>query len=114
MTENEAIKELKAQIETAESIISYNTDFEPKHDNSVLKNKIKTAEMGISALEKQIPKKVVKQHEEPTDDEIKELIDLGFCGGDVIRCPNCNEYIVIDKLKYCMECGQRLDWSDAD
>lgn len=51
MTENESIKELKAQIETAESMISYNMDFEPKHDNSVLENKIKTAKMAISAIE---------------------------------------------------------------
>lgn len=57
-----------------------------------------------------IPKKVIRQHEEPTEEEIKELADLNFCGGDVIRCPNCNEYIVVDRLKYCMECGQRLDW----
>lgn len=66
----------------------------------------------IHALKKQIPEKVIRQHEEPADEEARELVDLGFCGGDVIRCPNCNEYIVIDKLKYCMECGQRLDWNE--
>ncbi len=50
----------------------------------------------IQASGKQIPKKIIRRKEVSTDEEAKELIDLGFCGGDVIRCPNCNEYIVID------------------
>lgn len=67
--------------------------------------------IGNLGNEKQIPKKVIRQRKEPTDKEWEELADLGFCGSDVIRCPNCNEFIVIDKLKYCMECGQHLDWT---
>ena len=51
MTEKEAIEELKEQIKTAESMISFNADFEPEHDNSVLENKIKTAKTAISAIE---------------------------------------------------------------
>lgn len=51
MNLNEAIEELREQIETAESMISFNMDFEPKHDNSVLENKIKTAKIAISAIE---------------------------------------------------------------
>lgn len=68
-------------------------------------------EIGEIKSKKEIPKKIIKQQEEPTDKEIEELADLGFCGGEVMRCPSCHEYIVINNMKYCMECGQRLDWS---
>lgn len=68
-------------------------------------------EIGEIKNNKEIPKKIIKQREEPTEEEIKELADLGFYGGEIIRCPNCHEYIAITAMKYCMECGQRLDWS---
>lgn len=55
--------------------------------------------MAILALKKQIPNK-------PAD--IDE--DLG-----VFRCPSCNEMIyTTDKFtshKYCLNCGQAIDWS---
>lgn len=99
MTENEAIKELKAQIETAESMISYNMDFEPKHDNSILENKIKAAKMGISALEKQIPK--------------KPILDTIY--HQQYHCPNCEDelckkYEYDKRDTYCQWCGQAIDW----
>lgn len=76
---------------------------------------IGTVEECREAMERQRAKKLIIQKEEPTDKEIEELLDLGFRGEGVVRrCPNCNEYIVIDKLKYCMDCGQALDWSDTD
>ena len=98
MTELEAIKGLSNLFSEHELTLPCTDSLEILH-------------MAVAALEKQIPKKPIKQHEEPTDEEAKELVDLGFCGGDVIRCPNCNEYIVVNELKHCMECGQTLDWS---
>ena len=64
-----------------------------------------------SALEKQIPKKVIKQ----TEDD-REFIDY--------ICPNCKttlqqkykqaKRMTIYKYKHCIECGQALDWSDRE
>lgn len=99
MTENEAIKELKAQIETAESMISYNKDFEPKHDNLVLENKIKTAEMAISAL-----KEIQQYRAIGTVEEFREVVERqkpkipniygdGYDneGNMIYDCPNCGK-----------------------
>ena len=53
-------------------------------------------DIAIKALEKQIPKKP------KTDDRYVMYI-----------CPRCNEFIKINK-NYCMNCGQKLDWSDEE
>ena len=29
------------------------------------------------------------------------------------HCPNCNEHVIWED-KRCLECGQKLDWSDID
>ncbi len=55
----------------------------------------------ISALEKQIPKKVIKE-------------EYGAC-----KCPACNDLEVKDyttgvKFRHCHYCGQALDWSDTE
>ncbi len=78
---------------------------------------IEALDIAISALEKQIPKKPILYSKKKA--EIKE--------GDYIyvKCPSCGEYILscfhyppwneIQKShKYCENCGQKLDWSDAD
>ena len=57
MTIEEAIHELKIQSQVLESMILYNKDFEPKNDNTSLENKKNAINIGIKALEKQIPKK---------------------------------------------------------
>ncbi len=50
--------------------------------------------LAMTALEKQIPKKV--------------KIENGY-----FECPYCQTDIEIDKGKlYCEVCGQKLDWSD--
>ena len=46
------------------------------------------------ALEKQIPKKLI--------------YDGCYC------CPSCGKYHIIEKFRYCPDCGQALDWSDTD
>lgn len=54
-------------------------------------------EVAINALEKQIPKK-------PDFTEDKEFA----------LCPCCNGKGLLDKQKYCDNCGQKLDWSDEE
>lgn len=57
--------------------------------------KIGTLEECRTAIEKQIPKK-------PNFTEDKEFA----------LCPCCNGKGLLDKQKYCDNCGQKLDWSD--
>ena len=52
--------------------------------------------IAIQALEKQIPKK-------PDFTEDKEFA----------LCPCCNGKGLLNKQKYCANCGQKLDWSDT-
>ena len=73
------------------------------------------AELAISALEKQIPKK-------PIEEEKQYSEDYGF-NSDIL-CPVCNNYIGYyteamckpKYMQYCNECGQRIDddWSGED
>lgn len=60
---------------------------------------IKTA---ISALEKQIPKKV---NPKKVDDP------FGRSGGE---CPVCGYARLYDNYKFCHKCGQALDWGDSE
>lgn len=65
---------------------------------------LKNMEMIVQALEKQIPKKVVKE------------------GKWIYKCPCCGECAETDcgdvfydyQLDYCNGCGQKLDWSDEE
>lgn len=58
------------------------------------------ADIAISALEKQIPRKPIEK------------------SPWVYHCPNCDsqkvEDVFIERFKYCRDCGQALDWSDTD
>lgn len=54
-------------------------------------------DLAIQALEKQISKK-------PDFTEDKEFA----------LCPCCNGKGLLDKQKYCDNCGQKLDWSDEE
>ena len=88
MTTEQAIKELKSDRELYRSEIVYAGDGTPEGDLML------ALDMGIAALEKQIPKKVTKS-----------------------ACPSCNRIFLFrhsEKRKgdYCDNCGQALDWSD--
>lgn len=88
MTTEQAIKELKSDRELYGSKIVYAGDGTPEGDLML------ALDMGIAALEKQIPKKVTKS-----------------------ACPSCNRIFLFrhsEKRKgdYCDNCGQALDWSD--
>lgn len=79
------------------------TDYSNCHGN------IKKIEITNKAVEKQIPKKLIRRR--ATDDDVEnELRDFITCKGEICRCPACGDCIAIYELKYCMECGQRLDW----
>ena len=91
MTESEAIKMLEIQ--------------KPAYGCKEYKKPLMYAyEMAIKALEKQIPKKVVKD------------------GKWSYKCPCCGECAETDcgdafydyRLDYCNGCGQKLDWSDEE
>lgn len=62
-------------------------------------NVLEAIRFAISALEKQIPKK-------PDFTEDKEFA----------LCPCCNGKGLLNKQKYCDNCGQKIafDWSDAE
>lgn len=66
-------------------------------------------DLAIQALEKQIPKKpIMKQYFEDLEEEY-------------LCCPTCGE-ILTDRIPadnktfcfHCMNCGQKLDWSDEE
>jgi hypothetical protein len=81
MTESEAIKEVGFNMST----IGLN--------NKSAKRVSEAKNMAIQALEKQIPKK-------PDFTEDKEFA----------LCPFCNGKGLLDRQKYCDNCGQKLDW----
>ena len=84
MTESEAIEVIKSNRPTSGYVL--------------LNEALETA---INALGKQIPKKPHKNFEK-------------FSG---VWC-SCGKYLgkgyFVDKLSYCTDCGQKLDWSDED
>lgn len=68
----------------------------------------------ISALEKQMPKKVKAYAGEPSHVKAFDGVDkvLTFL---CYPCPGCGKWIhANENKKYCPHCGQALDWSDGD
>ena len=103
MTESEAVEKLK-NMRLFMQIEDENNDCKFTEDD------YKANEMSIQALEKQIPKKI--EIRKATNDDIEsELRDFITVKGRICRCPSCRCCIHISKLKYCWECGQKLDWS---
>lgn len=102
MTEIEAIKWQK---QLGEVFKGFHLDIEEKMNIS--------CDMAMQALEKRIPKKI--EIRKATNDDIEsELRDFITVKGRICRCPSCRCCIHISELKYCWECGQKLDWSDID
>lgn len=94
MTENEAVNKLKQHFEYLKHAWKPHPDYET----------MEAIGMAIQALEKQIPKKVVKD------------------GKLSYKCPCCGESAKTEtgdsfidyRLDYCDGCGQKLDWSDEE
>ena len=85
MTNEETIKMLK----------QWNEDLSPYEDE---KSGIECHNIAISALEKQIPKKVNVSLKGTTGWNTK------------CHCPNCHS--MVSHGKYCANCGQALIWED--
>ena len=113
MTENEAIEKLRAYHKCQRLQVKgiYEDCNEKLCDNCDLcyaqgntGEHIKSIEIAIQALEKQVPKKMIKTPH--------AHIDLIL----MYRCPSCDtEYNrFYENKKYCMECGQKLDWSEEE
>ena len=89
MTESEAIKILQR-------------DLEIQVKNKALTDGIEAIQIAIQALEKQIPKKTMMAYD--------DKVDSNWC-----YCPICANGIGCEiaarKIKFCWECGQKLDWS---
>ena len=102
MTSSEAIEKLK-------NMRLYMQIEDKNNDCKFTEDDYKANEMAIQALEKQIPKKpIMKQYFEDLEDEY-------------LCCPTCGE-ILTDRIPadnktfyfHCMNCGQKLDWSDEE
>ena len=97
MKESEAIEKLKNM-----RLFMQITDKNSEH--KFAEDDYKANKIAIQALEKQIPKKVVKE------------------GKWIYKCPCCGECAETDcgdafydyRLDYCNGCGQKLDWEDDD
>ena len=108
MTESEAIKICNT--------IGFATSFSnPKGVplNTTKEELTEAMRMSINEIEKQIPKKI--EIRKATNDDIEsELRDFITVKGRICRCPSCRCCIHISELKYCWECGQKLDWRDEE
>lgn len=92
MTENKAIKILQR-------------DLQIQLENKALPDGIEAIQIAIQALEKQIPKKPVMVYD--------DKVDSNWCS-----CPICANgigwKIHARKIKFCWECGHRLDFGDDE
>ena len=94
MTEIEAKKEFKERLELIEKC--YRGEVEDYKQ---------ALELGVKALEKQIPKKPIYEGDGYSD---------GHLVYDTWICPLCEKRYEVDydDYDYCPNCGQKLDWSD--
>lgn len=77
------------------------------------KEQIEVWETAISALKKQIPKKPTPHIVKPVEAPMQIGNGRWQKGTTVYKCPNCGEW-VSKAYKHCPECGQALDWGDAE
>ena len=99
MTAEQAINELKFYRGLYETEIVSAGDGTPDGDLML------ALDMGIAALEKQIPKKPI--------DVCTPVVTWGLCSickGELNKLGN-RPNRVFESTKYCPDCGQALDWS---
>lgn len=98
MTENEAIKEVR-----------FNMSKIGLKENSV-KRVVKARDLAIKALEKQIPKKPIFNH------NLSDTLSVFHCEcGNIIKVSH--DIGIMDNNNapnYCSNCGCRFDWSDEE
>ena len=101
MTAEKAIEQLNSLMNDRENHV-HRDDFD-----DIFLQDIEACKMGIQALEKQMPKKVI--YESAKNGKIYAF--YWAC------CPNCGNDICDEdnvELKFCTDCGQALDWSDEN
>ena len=99
-----------------------------KLDETVIRN-LELKIILSNALEKQIPKKPIKQiwvddekHKGDVRLATKDDVLTKDNHGSINLCPNCKEWVMRykglrppnDKDYFCKHCGQALDWSDTE
>lgn len=98
MTENEAIAEIRFNMSTIGL----------KEDS--VKRVVKARDLAIKALEKQIPKKPIFNH------NLSDTLSLFHCEcGNIIKVSHDIGIMNNNNApNYCSKCGCRLDWSDEE
>ncbi len=105
MTAEKAIEQLNSLMNDRENHV-HRDDF----DDMFLQD-IEALKVGISALEKQVPKKVKREF---------RTIGGAITSFETDVCPSCGMDFYIDDLgqtmycDFCPNCGQALDWSDEN
>ena len=99
MTIEKAIDQLEDLIKEAESHMTGN-----KIDDEIPIDDKTALEIGIQALKKQMPKKVIWENGKNG----KIYAFYWAC------CPNCGDICdeENEEFKFCPDCGQALDWSE--
>lgn len=102
MTAEQAINELKFDRGL------YETEIVSAGDGTTDGDLMLALDMGIAALEKQIPKKPI--------DVCTPVVTWGLCPickGELNKLGN-QPNRVFESTKYCPDCGQALDWGETD
>ena len=113
MTEQDAIKDLEISCKCLRDAIN-NENIANGYE---LKPRLDVFEMSIQALEKQIPKKIT--HPGCYDNDGVWHTWNGIDGVPYDLCPSCKTNLCTDgafgrdkkRMKYCENCGQKLDWT---
>ena len=116
MTEQDAIKDLEISCKCLRDAIN-NNDIANGYE---LNPRLDVFEISILALEKQIPKKIT--HPGCYDNEGVWHTWNGIDGVPYDLCPNCETNLCTDgvfgrdkkRMKYCENCGQKLDWTQIN
>lgn len=103
MTESEAIEKLK-------NMRLYMQITDKNNDCKFTKDDYKANETAIQALEKQIPKKPIFNH------NLSDTLSLFHCEcGNAIKVSHDIGIMNNNNApNYCSKCGCRLDWSDEE
>lgn len=103
MKENEAIEKLK-------NMRLYMQITDKNNDCKFTKDDYKANETAIQALEKQIPKKPIFNH------NLSDTLSLFHCEcGNAIKVSHDIGIMNSNNApNYCSKCGCRLDWSDEE
>ena len=101
MTAEKAIEQLNSLMNDRDNPVHCD-DFD-----EVFLQDIEALKVGISALEKQVPKKVIWENARNG-----KIYDWAWA-----CCPNCQTLICdepFEECELCSNCGQALDWSDEN